>query len=78
MTPEFKQELQKLIYEAASKYQVNYSYEQAFHDGCEFLIPLIETLIETRNNYIATCEYSDNSRLQNIHDKSLLNLLRGS
>ena len=103
MTPQFKQELQKLIDDAAEKYglevlpvfmhssirwirpkddeDVHLNDRQKiianFKAGCEFLIPMIESLLVTRNNYIAATEYSDNHRLQNIHNKALLNLLRG-
>lgn len=47
-----------------------------FKSGCEFLMPMIESLIETRNNYIKVYEFSDTSRLESRHNKDLLNLLR--
>lgn len=84
MTPQFKTELQKLIDDAAEKHIKESVYNVidgkfGFKAGCEFLIPLIEVLIKTRDNYIFY-RNEDKSRreaLMKRNDKDLLNLLRG-
>ncbi len=93
MTHEFKTELQKLIDKAAEKAAnehfppihpafegtENQIFDMGFSYGCEFLIPLIESLIKTRYNYLKYREttYSDMNKIIENHDMALLNLLRG-
>ena len=87
MTPQFKTELQELIDDAAEKYapmdpndgHTSALEQTAFRAGCEFLIPLIESLIVTRDNFVKDreTEYSDMVKLIENHDRALLNLLRG-
>lgn len=84
MTPQFKQDLQKLINKAARDLALEYDAvtdsEDSFKAGCEFLIPLIEELIDQRDESVGYQEHlSSRSKLllSNSYDKDLLNLLRG-
>lgn len=84
MTPQFKTKLQNLINDAAEKHIKESVYnvidgKSGFNAGCDFLMPLIESLIVTRDNYVRDSEtvYSDMSKIIENHDKELLNLLRG-
>lgn len=82
MTPQFKTELQKLIDDAAEKHIKESVYNVidgkfGFKAGCEFLIPLIESLVNIRDNYVDYRSGFPNTDLKNQSDKDLLNLLRG-
>lgn len=55
MTESFKQQLQELINQAAKEYQADENRPKlgpanSFKQGCEFLIPMIESLVEMRNH----------------------------
>lgn len=91
MTEPFKQQLQELIDQAAEKYVFETNGHKwsnnndecgdnfgSFKQGCEFLMPVIESLIEIRNNYVnfrGLYERAPELIIQN--DKDLLNILKG-
>lgn len=83
MTPEFKQELQKLIDDAAWKNRHTTSESEltptnCFKAGCNFLMPLIEELMKQRDSWIhgygPSVDVDDNIAQEN---EGLINLLRG-
>ena len=79
-----KQDLQKLIDDAAEKF-IKQSLinvvdgKRGFKAGCEFLMPLVDALITNRDTLIATREGWNPDVLEMVqdHNKTLLNLLRG-
>lgn len=79
MTPQFKTELQKLIDDAAWNL-CEYDHDRdkkSFKAGCNFLLPLVESLLNIRDNYADYRSGFPNTDLKNQSDKDLLNLLRG-
>lgn len=89
MTQDFKTKLQELVDNAAAKYAqvdwadgikaTNAAHFSDFKQGAEFLMPMIERLIEQRNNAVGDQEHI--SRQQKLYecdsmDNELLNLLK--
>lgn len=91
MTESLKQQLEDLINQAAVlKYthkpdcsckgkHVSSEEIEVFKQGCEFLMPIIDDLIKTRDNYIFYRNEDRDRReqLKQRHDKELLNILKG-
>lgn len=86
MKIDFKTKLQELINAAAKNYDNKFieegNFKDSFHcatsfkQGAQLLMPLIESLIEIRNDYIDyRCGYPD-LELKTESDKDLLNLLK--
>lgn len=78
MTESFKQQLQELIDQAADDIDQDAYPHESFKQGCEFLMPVIESLTEIRNNYVnfrGLYERAPELIIQN--DKDLLNILKG-
>lgn len=78
MTESFKQQLQELIDQAADDIDQDAYPHESFKACGNFLMPVIESLIEIRNNYVNFRNLNERAHeliIQN--DKELLNILKG-
>lgn len=87
MSQDFKSQLEAFVNEAAEK-SVNRNMLELheadarvrhFKQGCEFLMPLIDELIEIRNSYVEHCAHGPyrTGILIEKNNKDLLNILKG-
>lgn len=84
---DFKIQLEELIQEAAKKYDSRFikdgNFVNSFHcstsfkAGCEFLVPIIDVLLNIRNNYCDRLGYFDLD-FKKKSDKDFIAFLKGT